>query len=129
MKKNIILSAVVVFGGIIATTSCSHDFDEMVSDNQVVDTYNRIFIETFGQPAPNQNWGFGTVTTISGSRMTRATMPAAPTFRDVNPIIRPTMPGYSNILPDYAKYAKDYQNYQNGGIDCASYECFCTVLP
>ena len=116
MKKNIILSAVVAFGGYIATTSCSHDFDEVASTDQVVDTYNRIFVETFGQPAPNQNWGFGTVTPVSGSRMTRATMPAAPTFRDTNPIARPTMPGFSNTLPEYAKYAKNYQNYQEGDV-------------
>lgn len=74
--------------------------------------YQDKFVETFGEPNANQTWGFGS----SSTRATRAAMPQTPTFRDTNPITKPTMPSYSNTVPANAKYAKDYQNYQNGDI-------------
>lgn len=50
-----------------AFTSCSHDFDSMSQEElnnleaeQIVNNYNQAFIKTFGQPAANQDWGFGT---------------------------------------------------------------------
>ena len=46
----------------------------------------------------------------------RAAMPAVPTFRDTNPIVKPAMPSYSKTVPSTAKYAKDYQNYQKGDV-------------
>ena len=53
-------------------TSCSHDLDNMAPGDQVKDTYKRMFVETFGQPAVNQNWGFDAAETPTMSRMTRA---------------------------------------------------------
>ena len=46
----------------------------------------------------------------------RAAQPETPSFRDTNPIVKPTMPSYSNTVPSTAKYAKDYQNYQKGDV-------------
>lgn len=53
-----------------AFTSCSHDFDSMSQEElnnleaeQIVNAYNQAFIKTFGQPAANQDWGFGTTVT------------------------------------------------------------------
>ena len=46
----------------VAFASCSHDFDLYNSDaaaNMVVENYNQAFVQTFGQPAANQDWGFG----------------------------------------------------------------------
>ena len=51
-------------------TSCSHDLDDLTLTEEINDTYNRIFVETFGQPAPNHNWGFSNDAALS--RMTRA---------------------------------------------------------
>lgn len=45
-----------------AFTSCSKDenvYDEKAVANQVVLKYNQAFIKTFGQPAADQDWGFG----------------------------------------------------------------------
>ena len=49
-----------------AFTSCSHDMTpasqeeiNAVQAKKVVDTYNAAFIAKFGQPASNQDWGFG----------------------------------------------------------------------
>ena len=71
MKKTYLFAgAVALFAG-VALTSCSHDFDDEGSADvdPVVEKYNRIFIETFGQPAANQDWGFGE---LAQSRMTRS---------------------------------------------------------
>ncbi len=47
-------------------TSCSHDMTpasqeeiNAVQAKKVVDTYNAAFVAKFGQPASNQDWGFG----------------------------------------------------------------------
>ena len=49
-----------------AFTSCSHDMTpasqeeiNAVQAKKVVDTYNAAFVAKFGQPASNQDWGFG----------------------------------------------------------------------
>ena len=72
-KKYLFAGAVALFAG-VALTSCSHDFDDEGSADvdAVVEKYNRIFIETFGQPAPNQDWGFGDSGTAAARRMTRS---------------------------------------------------------
>ena len=48
----------------VAFTSCSHETDvynpEFESEN-LTNSYNEAFIRTFGQPAADQDWGFGPV--------------------------------------------------------------------
>ena len=58
-----------------AFTSCSHDVDPVSQEDlnnleaeQIVNAYNQAFIATFGQPAANQDWGFGTAATRSVTR-------------------------------------------------------------
>ena len=91
MKKTYLFAgAVALFAG-VALTSCSHDFDDEGSADvdPVVEKYNRIFIETFGQPAANQDWGFGE---SAQSRMTRSgntsgnytSYPATHTYTNAN---------------------------------------------
>lgn len=50
--------------------SCNHDIDYDYGKYET-DKYNAAFIKTFGQPASNQTWGFGSSTT------TRAAQPNA----------------------------------------------------
>ena len=58
-------------------SSCSHDLGDWTPTDEVNDTYNRMFVETFGQPAANHNWGFDQQTRAAGSRITRSqTTPA-----------------------------------------------------
>ena len=52
-----------------AFTSCSKDVEQVSQEDlnnleaeQIVNAYNQAFIKTFGQPAANQDWGFGTST-------------------------------------------------------------------
>jgi len=101
MKKYLLTSAAALaFCGLF--TSCTHDFDNdggSAAQNSVVKTYEQAFITAFGQPDPNQEWGFGTSTVATSRAMTRAAnMPSMPTFRDgeggVPPITKPTKPTY-----------------------------------
>ena len=50
-------------------TSCSHDFDNLSQEeidqmkaNEIVENYKKAFVAQFGQPAADQDWGFGTST-------------------------------------------------------------------
>lgn len=98
MKKYLLTSAAALaLGGLF--TGCTHDLDSSDAvQSTVIDTYEKAFITAFGQPDPNNEWGFGT--SVSTSRaMTRATgMPSMPTFRDgegsVPTIIEPTKPTF-----------------------------------
>ena len=57
-------------------TSCSHDMNNYVGNTTetIKKNYENAFVATFGQPAENQDWGFGTKT--AGTRgMTRTIQP------------------------------------------------------
>lgn len=95
-------------------TSCSHDIEPMTQEEinqieaqKIVQTYEQAFIKTFGQPAANQNWGFGSDAYTTRAAFTRAVPGITfPTFRDNS---CPTMPTqYSNTVPAGAIYAKTY---------------------
>ena len=59
-----------------AFTACSHDMDYYNPGDAAVDTYNKIFVKTFGQPHKEQTWGFGETTTRGITRSQAA--PAVP---------------------------------------------------
>ena len=68
MKKYFLTSAAALaICGLF--TSCTHDlgYDESSAQNSVVKTYEQAFVTAFGQPDPNQEWGFGT-TSVAGVR-------------------------------------------------------------
>ena len=72
IKKNIFVGVLLIAASAV-TTSCSHDLDDMTPQQQAVDTYKRIFVETFGKPAANHTWGFEPIVQSATSRMlTRA---------------------------------------------------------
>ena len=65
MKKYLI-TGIAALAMCIGFTSCSHDLTPVsqedvnaVNAKQIVDNYNNAFIAKFGQPAANQDWGFG----------------------------------------------------------------------
>ena len=68
MKKKLLLGF-AVSSLLIGFSSCSHDSDG-VNISQVESDYRANFVKTFGQPASNQDWGFGTAT--ENARMTRS---------------------------------------------------------
>lgn len=77
MKKYLMTSAAALaFCGLF--TSCTHDlgYDESSAQDSVVKTYEQAFVTAFGQPDPNQEWGFGVTTLASTRAMTRGYTPS-----------------------------------------------------
>ena len=63
-------------------TSCSHDMNNYVGNTTetIKKTYENAFVETFGQPAEDQDWGFGTKS--AASRATTRTIQPSFDFPD-----------------------------------------------
>ena len=89
MKKYLMTGiAALAMGGMF--TSCSHDMS-LYSGNQseqVLQKYEQTFVQTFGEPASTQTWGFGS-STVAGTRgMTRSNpgenYPATHEYKDAN---------------------------------------------
>ena len=127
MKKYLLTSAAALaFCGLF--TSCTHDFDNdggSAAQNSVMKTYEQAFITAFGQPDPNQEWGFGTSTAKAATRGTRAdlfnfSLPSNPTFKDKRNIVEPTISGVYNTVTD-ATNARvtvvDATNKQNFNVE------------
>lgn len=124
MKKYFLTSAAALaFCGLF--TSCTHDLGysgEEAAQNSVVKTYEQSFVTAFGQPDPNQEWGFGT-TSVAGVRGgTRAvpgiTFPDA--FSDKTDISEPGTVQKPSISESGAIVISDSQtgsqNYDNAVI-------------
>ena len=94
MKKYLLTSAsALAFCGLFS--SCTHDLGNEGSSaqNSVVKTYEQAFVTAFGQPDPNQEWGFGTSVASTRALTRDATnKPTRPTFRDG-----------TNNSPDFSK--------------------------
>ena len=64
--KKYLMTGIAALALCVGFTSCSHDMTPMSQEEinaakaqQIVDKYNSAFIAKFGQPAANQDWGFG----------------------------------------------------------------------
>ncbi len=92
MKKYLITSAAALaLCGLI--TSCTHDLSTSDAvQSTVIDTYEKAFITAFGQPSPNQEWGFGT-TSVAGVRGKTRAVPGITfpnNFRDSTDVNKPS---------------------------------------
>ena len=109
-----------------AFTSCSHDFDfeQTTQEEAIQSKYEAAFIKAFGQPSPEQDWGFGT-TTRGITRGADFNMPTSPSFSDNLATAIPTisMPDFPDELPStgvtYAKNVTDWNNAKSVYIDAA----------
>ena len=75
MKKYLMIGASAMVFGATMFTSCSQDkdlYDPYRDIEGFVNKYQQAFISVYGQPAANQDWGFGS---SAQSRMTRAIAP------------------------------------------------------
>ena len=63
--------AALAMGGMF--TSCSHDMSiySGSQSEQILQKYEQTFVQTFGEPASTQTWGFGSSTTAGTRGMTR----------------------------------------------------------
>lgn len=60
--KKYLMSSVAAIAFVAALTSCtSHDFEPMTPAQIQEAKYEQVFIQRFGQPAANQDWGFNTI--------------------------------------------------------------------
>ena len=91
IMKKYLMTGVAALAICAAFTSCSKNEElynpEQIKQNeiaQVYENYNRAFIATFGQPAANQDWGFGSgARTRSGNTSGSYTpYPATHTYTD-----------------------------------------------
>lgn len=74
MIKKFILFGTAVTAIVTGLVSCSHDFEgNNLSQAEIV--YRTSFVKTFGVPAADQDWGFGSDET-AGARMTRTIQPS-----------------------------------------------------
>lgn len=104
MKKYLFTSAAALaFCGLF--TSCTHDlgYDEeaAAAQNSVMKTYEQAFITAFGQPDPNNEWGFGT-STASTRAMTRANVDFTDYFGGYTP---------QEYYQDQSDWQWKYRNY------------------
>lgn len=110
MKKYLMsgLTAIVFCGMMI---SCSHNTDFGGNDVQknIQANYEKAFTQRFGEPAPEQDWGFGT--SSASKAMTRSM--AAPACPDI------TKPYDEDWVAEYLETAKEptsantFDNYDN----------------
>ena len=65
--KKYLMTGIAAVAMCAAFTSCSHDldFDQSSVENAVQSKYEAAFIKAFGQPAADQDWGFGTTRGIT----------------------------------------------------------------
>jgi hypothetical protein len=59
MKQYLMLGIAAVAMGAVFTSCNKNDFEPASQSDIIEAKYNQAFINTFGQPASNQNWGFG----------------------------------------------------------------------
>ena len=64
--KKYLMTGIAALALCVGFTSCSHDLESLSQEEidqlqaqKIVEKYNKAFIATFGEPAKNQNWGFG----------------------------------------------------------------------
>ena len=91
MKKYLMTGiAALTFSGMI--TSCSHDMDQYTGGNvteNIQKDYETKFVSHFGEPAPTQDWGFGS-SSVAGVRGGTRAVPEIPDdFSDKTDITEP----------------------------------------
>ena len=116
-------------------TSCSHDMDLYSggdTSKKIIENYENAFVQTFGQPAPTQDWGFGSATVAGTRGFTRAigdyadykgSLTPEESYQDqtdwqmkTRPYIFPSGPeSYPTGKPENASYYEGGYKYFNGG--------------
>ena len=97
MKKYLMTGiAALTLGGMI--TSCSHDMDQYVGNatENVKKTYENAFVQAFGNPASDQDWGFGSKTTAAARAMTRSVSTYADYRGSIQPVVWGNDPNDNN---------------------------------
>ena len=83
-------------------TSCSHDMSlySGSQSEQVLQKYEDTFVETFGEPAPTQTWGFGSTSAAATRGMTRS----VGTYADYRGSLEPNATYYYNNMGQQVQF-------------------------
>lgn len=141
MKKYLMIG-IAAIALCAAFTSCSRDFEApteeelaQIEAQKAFAKYENAFTTAFGQPAADQDWGFGSLPSEAEARgitrsvdyvlldqdPTQPTAPTQPEFRDKTAITKPTMPtDYYTTQADvkaHVTYAKnkDWDSWEDSG--------------
>ena len=131
MKKYLIKGALALFGGALMFSCAEKESEYVPVAQQKAKAFEDVFKEVYGDNIdPYQKWGFSDNMDIAngdtvefedlddvavGSRsrtragaLTRGSLPSEPSFRDTNPMSKPTV-SYSNSVPsDAISAAEDF---------------------
>jgi hypothetical protein len=70
MKKYLIKGTLALFAGAFLFSCSEKETDYVPISKQKVETFEKVFKEVYGEPAPDHNWGFSTITTLADSSTT-----------------------------------------------------------
>lgn len=121
MKKNLISGvAALMLCGVLS--SCSHDtaFDEQSYENSIIDAYEQTFRARFGNPAPDQDWGFGSSANVRTRAGETAPAPSyvGPSFNaQMAEAATNTGNAFRNNQVTYGQieFLKDFQSWDESG--------------
>ncbi len=65
MKKYLIKGTLALFTGAFLFSCSDKEADYVPVSQQKAETFEKVFKEVFGEPAPDHNWGFSTITTLA----------------------------------------------------------------
>ena len=137
MKKYLMTGiAALTLGGLF--TSCSHDMSVYQGDvaQQVKDNYEQAFIQTFGQPAPTQDWGFGS-SSVAGVRGGTRTITVNGDAYDKFPSADDVAANFPTAIPEGAEevselgnlyIGKHYDNEWGGGTASDLYAVYANFI-
>ena len=114
MKKYLLTGmAAMMFCGVF--TSCSRDTDfGQTKQQQIQETYEEAFISRFGNPSPNQDWGFGSQTTAQARTRAVVDNPTVTlignsfnkTLADMSDLLATAISSGTNVDAYYSNFTK-----------------------
>lgn len=117
MKKYLMTGmAAIMFCGVF--TSCSRDMDYgQTRQQQIQETYEEAFISRFGNPSPNQDWGFGPQTTAQARTRAVVAQPSVSLVgKTFNATVTESVNKVASVI-DQDSYSgmKKFESYENSG--------------
>ena len=106
MKKYLMtgVAALALCAGFVGCSKDDDVYDPNADANQVVEKYNAAFIQAFGQPAANQDWGFGSASSSRMMTRANAVVTGDPfTFEETDGYYKNEVPSTANLLSDFVR--------------------------
>lgn len=100
----------IVAGAAMTISSCSsNEIEPMSASDLALAKYEQAFIERFGQPAPNQTWGFGNVTkALTRAANTNNNQWYDPNYCNYEEPAKITQAEIDYVMKWFAEHTKEY---------------------